>query len=651
MSSDARDNGASARKLFVLSLLLFVVVKLSTVWLPARIMGVPRLGDDALVYLWWGENSFIGAKSPAVRDVVGLHHLDIYASSDDLFNRDHVTMRVTGAAVSPVLLAIGGLIRAGLDPIFAFAIQESIVALVLAAALGVFLCYYFGYAAASITIFILTFAILPQHGVHRFVPSVFALAIGLILFVLASKERPNLIVVFLVSCLLLVSHQIGLVYFCIAGALRVLNAAMNRRIGKETVCFLIALLIAGVLAVLLFLLIGRIPESTDGRGALSFTNVVGNAVAVAQRWINKPFSLIILALGAVAYARVFHLRSPVTLLLALVGAAIVASFFYDIPGYSGIIAMRLFVVFVVVASGVIASMIVARWDNKRVRLATFICCAGYAAISSAEIYKQTYSFANSRYVLIDFPKLRQTLRSVQTEKPILYTEADYGLLTALLAGGYRYGALPIPMISDTQELKSLVANIKPDVLVLQPPRNLSGYSGLDSPSLAKRFYGYRFGPFRRVEIQSKARFKDFAFVRLDGLDGKDKISISAEHRSDDQASNCATPQIGRMPKADWYRIGNPGCRYTKISLQGVSNSVALTGFSADPPGEQTDWPWGTKVSLSAWPKRGNKPLAVDFSWEALFRDNKIQWLNESLAQAPEFTTDQGGLIFAKIEIK
>src|SRR3546814_11553806 len=54
---------------------IFLIVKVVWAVAPTQIMGLPRLGDDALVYVWSGANSAFASLSDshAVRDIERLY--------------------------------------------------------------------------------------------------------------------------------------------------------------------------------------------------------------------------------------------------------------------------------------------------------------------------------------------------------------------------------------------------------------------------------------------------------------------------------------------------------------------------------------------------------------------------------------------------
>jgi hypothetical protein len=275
----------------------FVAVKLLWIWIPVSIMALPRLGDDTLVYLWWGQHHLVGTSSQALSNTLSIHNWSGYATPAELFERDRVTMRIAGAVASPLLLFGGGLVDFGFDPSLVFAFQETIVLAVLAVGFAAFLSFAFGRGPAGIALALLAFTFLPVQGLHYLIPSVFSLGVAFLLFRLVLTDLP-LGYIFTAAILCLLTHQIGLIYVALAAGLVIARTIYSgdRGHGFRVVATL-ALTIA--IARLWHNWWGIIPESSAGRGFLTLSFLGENAIGVWQEWSRHPFALAVAGLGAV----------------------------------------------------------------------------------------------------------------------------------------------------------------------------------------------------------------------------------------------------------------------------------------------------------------------------------------------------------------
>lgn len=649
----------TSRQIFFFGLALFVAVKLLWTWIPVVLMGMPRLGDDALVYLWWGRNNFVGLTSPAVTDVLNLHHLGGYVTPEHIFDRNRVTMRVIGAVPSPGSLLLGGLVTAGVDPKIIFALQETMVLAALALGLGVLFHFLFGATAGGIAFVFLAFAFVPIQGLHYLIPGVLALSLALMLFVLVTRDKPNVLAIFAVALLTLLTHQIGLIYVAVASALYVLHSIVQQRTHWRRADVLAAIAAAGLVAFIWAALFGAMPESTAGRGAISFLNVAGNAAGMVRRWWGVSTGLVIGLAGLAWGLAHFRLRSPITLLAVVVSGAIVASVTYDIPGYPGDVGLRLIVVLFILACGGAGAALASVMNRPFGKLLVVACVGAFACFGAVNTYRLMIKNANGRYHLLDYRELRQAIAEVPANATILYAEADIALMSALLVGGERLGAIPYPMIQHSPHLQGILRARKPTLMALVPPRELSGssvayasggYSAVRA-SLAPRSYGYRFAEFRRIEI-AKPPETEALFVRLEPLGSVDRISISAS--SAGSAVPCASLRLEPVTASStgWYRLTARGCSTIALEAAGAPGAAAISGLSLSEPNLARCWPWGSAgVRLRAMPRRNATVVDVDFSWQALLASNEASGLRPFLGGTPVLVTDRGGIIFATVEIE
>jgi hypothetical protein len=91
----------------------FVGVKLATILLPLSALGEPRIGDDALYYLWKAKQFAVAyaTDAPALTDVLMQHSLDDSPSEATKLWRSRIHTKTIGTQ-SPLYDAVNGVILA-----------------------------------------------------------------------------------------------------------------------------------------------------------------------------------------------------------------------------------------------------------------------------------------------------------------------------------------------------------------------------------------------------------------------------------------------------------------------------------------------------------------------------------------------------------
>lgn len=626
----------------------FVFVKLLWIWIPVSIMALPRLGDDSLVYLWWGQHHLTGKSSQVLSNTLSIHNWSSYATPAEFFERNRVTMRIAGAVASPLSLFGGSLVGSGFDPGLVFAFQETIVLTVLTLGLAAFLSFAFGRGPAGIALALLAFTFLPAQGLHYLIPGVFSLGIALLLFRLVLTDLP-LAYIFTAAFLCLITHQIGLIYVALAAGLAIASTTYSgdRGHGFRVVATL-ALAIA--IARLWNYWWGIVPESGAGRGSVTLSFLGRNAVGVWREWSRHPFALTVAGLGAVW--GLFHVRlaSPILWLTVLVTGAMAASLAYDIPGYPGDVGIRLSIILFILASGAVATAITRLMSTPSRTAIVGVAMCGLATIGLGVARSKMWANVNLRYEGLNFEHLRKLVSGLPEDTTILYAETDVAMLGSVIAGAHRLGAIPYPMIRTNPGLGAELDRRRPTIIALIPPRALSGSGAIQSRRLGKRFYGYRFDEFRQISI-TKPQAAQSIYLRLADVDSASQLSFSLEGPP---SSGCtyAAPETINGGAARWIRISAVGCTKLVVEPRRADNGNAIDGLSMVQPNERISWPWGwNEVGLSAQPWSRGRQIDIEFSWPALLRYNKADRLEGALPPLRTILSDRSGIIFAQLSWK
>lgn len=614
--------------LLVGALCFFLFVKAFWVAAPTYMMGGPRLGDDALTYLWGAKSNSLTCLSdePALRSIASLYSYETRDHQTKPTRSNLIIVRTYGCEPSPYDMGLGHLLDHGVPPKLAFMIAELVVVAVLGLGIAALLSYLFGSPAAAVGLLLLTFLFLPVQGMQHLVPAVGALGLGLFLCREAARPIPNLYVVFIASLISVLIHPIGMCFVCIAIALRTGLAFLGfeRHLFAETVKYVVVALFALGASWLWTRSIGGMPELGWRMGTIEPSRAMDNLKAYvafhANAFWRQP--LLMATILGMAFAGIWATvrrtgksrgdAATLLLLLAIAGA-VAAGLLYWVSGDPSTVSNRLTVALFILLAGFAGACATRYWNNLAFRIALLILLP-VAVLSGTREYRLRFQDnTNGRHYVIDFDTLRSELGALPSNSKLEYLESEVALMAGLLAGGTRFETLPLGMAVGNPAMRSSIDSFKPDFFIALAPRSLNGMAALDSERFAKRFYGYDFQSFRTVNVNfAGGSSKVFA-----KLEGPDVPGLKIWAGSD--SNKCDVP---RTPFGEgWWRLDLAACPSVS-SITIASDPVAdakLTGLSQSPPEVQKSWPWGAGgIRLSAKARSGSV-AEVEFSWEALFR--------------------------------
>jgi hypothetical protein len=640
----------SPTTLFRGAVAFFLLVKLAWVLLPVFPMGVPRLGDDALVYLWSANSSVVAPQDhrPDIQGIVALRQLDDAPSAALEFARARVTMRTTSISASPLAITMGALLKLRIETKFAFAFFEVLTAVFLSLGLAYFLAIFFGYEGASFALMTLTFALLPNQGIHYLIPSVFVLALALVMWTLVLKQGRLWFAISALSALMLLLHTIGQVYVLVALSLIAGRVIENRRFATQDVVGILALLAGVLIWFAVNWVSGAKSAPTGGMGGVVPTMALANLEALGALIVKFFSSQPIL--GALSVAGLWVvLRYPsrdrgVSLLTVIVAAALVSTTVVDLPGYPAELPSRILVVIVVIGLGGSGM-----WFSERMR-ASDTKGLWFAAVPLLVVatqfpffYSYFYSNLNGRYQVIDETKFRSQLLSLPDRATILWGDADIQMMTALLLDNGKHKYIPLSMVAVAPALEKTIQD-RDSLYVTAPyPERLNGLSTLGWRSLKRRYYGYGFKAYKRLSLNSGEKpIGDFYVRGTRGYlvelsvfvsDPKRKCSVAPFRDASGDADN------------EWVRVS--GCPdAATVELESQDEHLVITGLSFDKPSEKKRWPWGGDgLKIRAEPRdHVTEATVVQFDWRYLFSDSVASELARLLEKI-ELTDDASGVIW------
>lgn len=637
------------RRFLVLACVFFLAVKCLWILLPIQAMGIPRLGDDGLVYLWTGVSTVIEPKmdTPAVQDIIALRQLTESNDASLDFLRARTTMRVTYVTASPFAMITGALVHSGLPPAFAFAGAELIVAVALAVGIAGLGAVLFGSAASAAALAVLAFCVLPQQGLHYLVPGVLALSLSLIILKELCKARPRGGVVFAASAVLMLTHAIGLVYLCICFAFALLlPLARQKKMVPEwkAPAFIV---LGGLAATVAARLAGARAPETSGTGALSVDGIMQNLSAAAgfvgQSMANQPVIWCLGCIGFVLLARERRLE-PV-LLLGLFLAVFGVASLYDINGYPGELASRILVPVVILLAFAAGHVAVCAYRAGRWMLIGVAALFGLQTAMQAHVtWRLLADNMNSRAEILDPAAIRTDLAALPEDATILWTDPDISMMAAFLEGAARFHALPYPMIERSPMRDALIARAMPGFIAAAIPKGLNTSARNGSSRLSERRYGVNFEDFQSANIRLYGDAPDRIYLRLSRVADEAGMQISAADGG--EACRLQWDGVQSLQGGIWVGLHLENCSAgTVITIRPQQSDVALLGFSFAQPRARINWPWGTQALLTAQARDpGRADAAFQFNWQSLLGSYLAENAN------PLVLSDDSGIVWLKTNL-
>lgn len=649
-----RARKTTGRSWLVAGVFVFLIVKLAWVVTPAYFMGIPRLGDDAITYLWTGMNNAVTGRSEsrAVATVKEVYQRYSAGGEKQEFERQRVAMRVVGSANSPMYIGLGLTLDMGLDPRLTFAIFESIVALVLALGIVLLGIRLFSYEAIAVGLAVLAVTFFPGQGIHFLIPAVLSLAISFILLREVTCLEPRLSIVFLLSYAAQSVHPIGLIYAVIACQFVILLALLRSERNFSRALWLIASIVCGIgVSRLLEIAPWTDPEISVALGSLDLSSIPDNFLGFCDQlaWaindMRDPLLVgwLLLIIGAMAsIPGRLHQRDPAIVLLVLFAGALVAGFAYSLPGYPGDLSVRL-----LVPVGIMIAFIGSQFWLDKMPSSTGRAIVAFAAIiafsaSVGRVTKLAFGNAHGRNQVLQSTELRRQFSSLPGASNILYADTDIALIGALLHGGEAYGAIAYKALPKTIALDRLPGHLKPTHLAAMPPWQLNSFARLRLNTFAKRFLGFQLNHLSEISLQLPEGSRKI-HLRLSG----DTTQLKTVVRSS-LGSTCRTRK--RVSKSSSSMLIEwPACASgTKTLVLSSKSAIRLVGMTTQDLRDGLNWPWGQSVRLSAKSIEGGAPIVVNFDWEAVVKANLASGLIRRLERQPRAISDAGGIIIGEL---
>lgn len=650
-------NARTSRSLFLSGMAVFLLAKLYLVILTTSALAIPRLGDDALVYLWKGKLAFIeqAVSAPALLDIAEQFHLQEGAENID-WMRSNIAQRTLPSNMMPthsLLTRIALSITEDLR--WAFATTELVGIVLMAAGMAWLLFEIVGSAAAGIALFAMAFAILPNQGIYSFIPSTFALSCSLILwaYLWRRREHASAIGIGLAALAILGLHPIAKVYIAITPVLFWLrlgrwSAWRGHALWRVTLACVLSISLALLLPLVFPSL--RPPPSNIMGGLNVLDGVLNNLNAVMRlAWdpvikYNLPWAFMLA--GTILFAPRLFLTWPYSALTVCLFALLGVSLLFWLPGYPGELFSRIWVLFVLLTSAICARFMLDQWTRpglwKKVFKWLFVALMVLSAL--VWIFKYVPSVMNWRTEVIDEPLVAAEIKSFPEGATLLYAETNVALQASLLLGADRLGAIAYPMLAGTPSLGMLIRQRHPVSIVVPPEPKLNSLA----QARYKWFLKRRQGLFSGV-------VSHFTISRNQGMPlGDLHLLVDGDAEPMHWEATDATGKIIARGKTPWPSES----AWMALDISDAVEAVHFTlpdangwilGISAGAPKHKVYWPWRTGWALT-YGIRGKSPdknVRLEFSSQSLLARVDAQELRLYVDPQHPVQSDAGGLIFLR----
>lgn len=652
----------NSRWLFIGAIAFFILAKFAFIFLPINALGMPRLGDDALYYLWGGKQILQGydTSKPALADILMQHGLDDNPSIQSQRLRSRVHFRTIGTHSPFYDLMMAAILATGLSLKWAFAVSEAIIAVVMGLGIAFFFRILFGPTAAALGLVLLAFLILPIiKGLHYFIPAVLTLSCALMIwtYLLRSGEKANPTIALMAGFFLLGLHPIARIYLFIGVVAWLLTIGPSSRWWQRNVIIITVGL--GLLTIAAHLLPNIVPilghEAAGEQRRLDFGNgMVENLLGAANQLrvtASQAWGILILALAApFVVGRGIALSRPVIAMTGAISIPLLVSLFYYYPGYPAEIFGRLLVPLTAILAGIAAvglASFLARERTLAMRTVAGIFALLFIAYSIESWYQKVFINLNSRVEIIDEKAVAEQLNQLPAGTTVAYLEPDVTLTSSLLLGGTRYGALVVPLLIGTDSLKALIQEKKPTHAVLPVPGYLNMETTRRSRNLSKRRNGFPFRLTSKLIIDAGKRFLPDVYIWVSNPN--DFAVVLTIHENPTSPSPKSPGRTMTVPsgRSGWVRIDTSAVVSRSI-LVGLPHQAGwIEGISIGPPREHIRWPWGSDIRVATL-ARGSQNLRfalAPLNIPALLKAAHLAPLISLIRRENPVLSDDSGFVF------
>ncbi|MCB0403335.1 MAG: hypothetical protein KDD51_01020 [Bdellovibrionales bacterium] len=623
--------------LFIGACVFVFFVRAYFIILPAAVMKCPRLGDDSLFYLSKGYGFFTryGEGSPLRASFKNLLETTQTKNEASLRQRWRISNQITGTLNPMYDLLTGLVLKIGLPVQWSFAVMELCCALLMTVGIAYFLSGLFGVAAAGLASVSLGFAILPNQGLHYFIPSTFTLSLALIGFGYLLRPRTKLGDGILVASSFYFGglHLISRAYLGLAIAILwlVSETPRRRKIGL-TVTFLASAWLWWFLPK--HTLFFSPPLASDLGGIAGADSIIENfhvASVMLAATLRKNLWLL---LGLLLLLQPREIPRKTRLTTVLFTSLLLVSLFHVLPRYPAETFSRLLVLIVILGSGLMGSYVVDRVQSSRLRWPLAVLVTGALGLSMGHWNRTLYSNMNERQSVLDAEALKKTLKSLPSHSSLLYAETEIALRFAMAYGASQFAGLPYPMLAGSDDLSAHFKKASADYTVVPNFEHLNVIDALGIATAQRRRHGFPAQWVQTLELSGVLPAHPLLYI--ENANAEVEILVQGQ-----RLERVVVP----AGFEGWMALSDLGSNPKSLVITLPKTGLWVSGLRSESQARDIRWPWSTplRVRAKGYPEFAFE-LVYDFSLAGILKHHGAQELIPFEADS-KVLSDGSGLVF------
>lgn len=634
----------------------FALARLFMIFVSGYYMGLPRLGDDALIYISKGTSFYNGynLKSKLRESVNSQLSIQDHVDLNQIKTNWRIANQAVGGANYLQDFFAGIIYKLTGNSRITFVIMETVIALIMTSCLAYFLIALWGQAQAGWTMFLISGLLLPGQGLHYLIPSTLALSLGFLLIAVCAQPGKRYWTILALSTCLAFIHGIGAVWICVAAFLSIVLLIQRRNedrrihIEMATAGILLALFVP--LAIKFWLgksvaffsapYISAAPPSGDLFEIIQ-TNFRGLQAVILSMPLNYKLLMIlaVLSFPLAVFKRLIDLRTAAVtsiIVFLLVPAALV-----QVPFYPGEVLIRMCVAASIPLIAVLIQC--GLWVSRTSDALLYGFKVGLIVLSAffvRDFVKYIEENFERPYV-IDDVIYKKFVSSLDSKKDrLFFLETEYSFRLSVANGDVNFESFHWPLLNhQSQGITYLTSN--QSVILISPVTNsLNSVNQFDPSARIKRKIGFLSEMVSTIVLASKTQFPPSIQLFIQNSGPATFISVST-----------AKDETIKIPSQfqGWISVNTAGASEISISLN-KEPELLLGGLNtaANTPPDKSNWPWGQDIRATIFSRKAPiRKVEVDFSVNGILKEHDAQHLLPNI-QSFETLNDQSGILFAKV---
>lgn len=627
-------------------------------------MEVPRLGDDALMYLSKGKLFFTPnyEHSPLKTSILDQFNNATEGDSSLETIKWRITNQVTGNLYLLSEPILGAIQIFPLSSKWQFAIYESCVALILSLALLYFWTSFFSPVETSLAFLSLSFVLLPVQGLHYFVPSIltFSAALALLTYVINNRSSPKCRILFPTVFFVCGLHLLAKAYLVVISLALAILVFFEKKNKKNLTIFIIASLLSFFLWELLIRYSGLFNLPINPRtdvGAYTFSESLKLNLLPAWNQLIENITrypmFILPGIGYISFGFFKNLKKPAYAVFIASVLILSASLLHFFRNYPAEIFFRMYSLFFVSAIAFTGKFFEKIYLKKWLRF-SFIFLFSVNIFFAAKSWSVfMYDNMNGRPGVFLEENISPVFSQLKDlKKSIVYLETEIALRLSMLYGAENLPAVVFPAIVNEHELEEVLNRVLPSVAVA--PNYDAVYSlafnGSWVPAARKVGYIFRDLDHLKMSCTPLCIPKDIWLYIENGASAFSLlVTLEEGKKSTTTQLNISKKQKGWVPLEQISSSTTPH-QVQHIILSAKNQKAWLTGLSIGPPEKHLMWPWDKGIKLSSQYRKSHRTFqSVDFSTSAFLDYWKASSLKPLIKNA-RVISDDSGLVFIDFDI-